>query len=140
MSVTVNPYQGTSGKSGTPLMNTDACAMPTAERPLRVAEFDALFATAVRRAERRGSDVRIHLTGGEGLAERVRGLTGRESSCCSFFTFGIEGNDRDLILDVSVPLARREILDALCRTGPGAVGVSLRINEVAQAAGVNRET
>ena len=95
------------------LLNTDACTMPTAERPLRLAEFDALFATAVRRVERRGGDVRMHLTGGKGLAERVRDLTERESSCCSFFTFGIEGTNQDLTLDVSVPSARQEILDAL---------------------------
>ena len=95
------------------LLNTDACTLPTAERPLRMAEFDALFATAVRRVERRGSDVRIHLTGGAGLVERVRDLTERESSCCSFFTFGIAGTDQDLTLDVSAPPARQEILDAL---------------------------
>jgi len=97
------------------LLNTDACTLPTAERPLRLAEFDALFAKAVRRVERRGSDVRMHLTGGEGLAERVRDLTERESSCCSFFTFGVEGTDQDLALDVSVPPARQEILDALVK-------------------------
>lgn len=29
-----------------------SCTLPTVEQPLRVAEFDALFATAVRSAER----------------------------------------------------------------------------------------
>jgi hypothetical protein len=29
-----------------------ACTLPTAARPLRLAEFDALFATALRRQER----------------------------------------------------------------------------------------
>ncbi|KAB2810990.1 hypothetical protein F9L07_03380 [Pimelobacter simplex] len=95
------------------LLNTDACTMPTAERPLRLAEFDALFASAVRRVERRGRDVRMHLAGEPGLVEQVRDLTERESSCCSFFTFDIRGTDRDLTLDVSVPYARQEILDAL---------------------------
>ena len=28
-------------------ITTDACTLPTAERPMRVAEFDALFAEAV---------------------------------------------------------------------------------------------
>lgn len=87
--------------------------MPTAERPLRLAEFDALFASAVRRVERRGRDVRMHLAGGPGLVERVRDLTERESSCCSFFTFDVQGTDQGLTLDVSVPYARQEILDAL---------------------------
>lgn len=87
--------------------------MPTADRPLRLGEFDALFAAAVRGVERRGSDVRLRLGGERGLAEQVRGLTERETSCCSFFTFGIDGTDEDLTLDISVPPARQEILDAL---------------------------
>lgn len=95
------------------LLTTDACTMPTAERPLRLAEFDELFATAVRTVERRGRDVRLHLTGGGGLVDQVRDLADRETSCCSFFTFGIEGTDEDLTLDISVPPARQDILDAL---------------------------
>ncbi|UYM06374.1 hypothetical protein [Solicola gregarius] len=87
--------------------------MPTAERPLRLTEFDALFASAVRSVERRGDDVRMRLTGEDGLVERVRDLTARETSCCSFFAFTIDGTDQDLTLDVSVPPARRPILDAL---------------------------
>lgn len=95
------------------LLNTDACTMPSAERPRRLAEFDALFATAVRRVERRGSDVRMHLSGEEGLVGKVRDLTARESSCCWFFIFAVDGTDQNLTLDVSVPPARQAILDAL---------------------------
>ena len=95
------------------LMTTDACTMPTAERPLRVAEFDALFVSAVRSVERRGNDVRMHLAGEDGLKEQVRDLTERETSCCSFFNFTLSGTDRDLTLDISVPPARQEILNAL---------------------------
>lgn len=95
------------------LMTTDACTMPTAERTLRLAEFDALFAAAVRSVERRGNDVRMRLVGEEGLAGQVRDLTERETSCCSFFTFAVAGTDDDLTLDISVPAARQEILDAL---------------------------
>jgi hypothetical protein len=95
------------------LLNTDACTMPTAERPLRLAEFDALFAIAVRSVKRRGNDVRMHLAGGEGLVGQVRDLTARETSCCSFFTFTVAGSDQHLTLDVSVPPAHQRILDAL---------------------------
>jgi hypothetical protein len=95
------------------LLTTDACTMPTTERPLRLAEFDALFASSVRSVRRQGNDVRIQFTGMEGLLERVRDLAARETSCCSFFTFTIEGTDQDLTLDISVPPARQEILDAL---------------------------
>ena len=70
-----------------PLLNSDACTLPTAERPLRLAEFDDLFATAVRRVERRDDAVRIHLEGDRGLGAEVRDLTAREARCCSFFSF-----------------------------------------------------
>jgi hypothetical protein len=95
------------------LVTTDACTMPTAARPMRLAEFDALFSEALHRVERRGAGVRLHLAGGEGLPDRVRDLTERESACCSFFTFDITGTHEALVLDISVPPARQEILDAL---------------------------
>ncbi len=95
------------------LLTTDACTLPTAERPLRLAEFDELFTSAVRRVERRGGGVRLHMTGADGLVEQVRDLAARESSCCSFFTFEISGDAQQLRLDVAVPPARQEILDAL---------------------------
>lgn len=87
--------------------------MPTADRPLRLAEFDTLFATAVSRVEHRGNRVRLHLTGGPGLGDRVRDLAARESACCSFFSFAVDGTDADLTLDIAVPAARVEILDGL---------------------------
>lgn len=87
--------------------------MPTAERPLRLAEFDALFARAVRRVERHGTTVRLSLSGEPGLVERVRDLTDRESSCCSFFTFTISGTADDLTLDVTVPRLHQDIVDAM---------------------------
>jgi hypothetical protein len=96
-----------------PLLTTDACTLPTAERPLRLAEFDELFASAVRRVERRGDAVRIHLAGERGLEAEVRDLTDREAGCCSFFRFSIAGTDQELTLDVAVPPLRRDILEAL---------------------------
>lgn len=104
-------------------MSTTACTLPTAERPTRLAEFDALFAEAAREVTRTGDGVRIRLAGTEGLGERVRDLTRRETECCSFFTFAIEGEgegaiegeDADLTLAVSVPAERRDILDALAQ-------------------------
>lgn len=95
------------------LLNVEACTLPTADRPLRLVEFDALFTTAVRRVEHRGHDVRMHLAGPDGLVEQVRDLTERETVCCSFFTFAITGTDHDLTLDITVPPAHHEILDVL---------------------------
>ncbi|WP_406079134.1 hypothetical protein [Micromonospora sp. NBC_00858] len=69
----------------------DACTLPTVEQPLRLAEFDELFATAVRRVETlTATHARMTLIGEAGLtAAAVRDLTARETGCCSFFTFTI---------------------------------------------------
>ena len=94
------------------LMNTDACTLPTAERPLRQAEFDALF-TSARRVTRNELEVELHLVGSAGLRERVEDLAARETACCSFFAFDVEGEDDDLVLRIAVPEERRDILEAL---------------------------
>lgn len=90
-----------------------SCTLPTAGRPLRLAEFDDLFTSSARRVEQHGTTAHIHLNGGTGLTARVRDLTERESSCCSFFTFALEGTDEDLLLSVTVPPEQQEVLDAL---------------------------
>jgi hypothetical protein len=101
------------------LTTTDACTLPTAERPMRLAEFDALFASSARAVTRHEHGARIHLVGGPGLSERVRDLAERETACCSFFTFVVDGQDSDLTLDISVPEGRRELLDALADRAEG---------------------
>jgi hypothetical protein len=97
------------------LMSTEACTLPTVDRPMRLEEFDALFAGAVRRVSHDGDVVRMHLTGPAGLPDRVRDLAERETACCSFFTFAIEGGADDLQLEISVPPERRDVLEALAR-------------------------
>jgi hypothetical protein len=92
----------------------EACTLPTAERPLRVAEFDALFATALRRVDRISDrHARLHLTGPADLDATVRDLTAREVGCCSFFDFTVGGTGNAVILDVEVPAAYVDVLDAL---------------------------
>ena len=98
----------------------DACTLPTAERPLRLAEFDALFATAVRRVDRIGAThARLHLTGPAGLAARVRDLAARESECCSFFTFTTTAHPaadgEAVVLDIEVPAAYADVLASLAQ-------------------------
>ncbi len=95
------------------LLNTDACTMPTAARPLRLAEFDALFAETVTGVERHGSTVRLNMTGPPSLVGRVRDLTERESSCCSFFAFSVGGDVEAVTLEISVPPERETVLEAL---------------------------
>jgi hypothetical protein len=90
----------------------DACTLPTAERPLRLAEFDALFA-AVRTVHRADpTHLTLLLAPGPGRADTARHLTRRESECCSFFTFRVEDGD-PLRLDIAVPPEQVAVLDAL---------------------------
>lgn len=90
------------------------CTLPTAKRPLRVAEFDALFAEALRDLRRTGpTGLRLTLDCTDEVAARVADLVERESGCCSFFTFTV-GRDHDrLLLDVEVPATHVDVLDAL---------------------------
>ena len=98
----------------------DACTLPTVDRPLRLAEFDDLFATAVRQVERiTAHHLRLRLVGSTGLERAVRDLTAREAQCCSFFAFTvIPGETADgaaLTLDIQVPARYAEVLDSLAR-------------------------
>ncbi|MFB4289524.1 hypothetical protein ACBI99_17905 [Nonomuraea sp. ATR24] len=91
-----------------------SCTLPSAEQPLRVAEFDALFADAVRgvaRPER--TRLRLELALSPDNAARAAELAARENGCCSFFTFGLSIAAGSLTLDVAVPAEHVEVLDAL---------------------------
>src|SRR5215468_6731889 len=92
----------------------DACSLPTAERPLRLAEFDDLLG-AVRRRERL-SETHLRLTIAEGMIteDAVRDLTRREAECCSFFDFAVSRTGaREIRLDIEVSGAYANVLDAL---------------------------
>jgi DNA-binding transcriptional MerR regulator len=111
----------------------DACTLPTAERPLRLAEFDDLFATAVRDvATLSPTHARMRLTGPTGLEARIRDLTARETECCSFFTFTVTPSpavDGEVMtLDIEVPPEYADVLGALAgRAGPlDLAGLSAR--------------
>ncbi|MEU7904564.1 hypothetical protein [Actinoplanes sp. NPDC049118] len=98
----------------------DACSLPTAEQPLRLAEFDELFATAVRAVDQvDATHARLHLTGPAGLAATVRDLTARETECCSFFTFTTTpapaADGEAVTLDIEVPAAHADVLASLAQ-------------------------
>ena len=128
----------------------DACTLPTAERPLRLAEFDGLFATAVRGVRALSpTHVRMRLAGPAGLAAQVRDLTARESECCSFFTFTITpdtiapetgggrpaGDGEALALDIEVPAEHADVLGSLAQRASAA-----RLTAGAENLGVDGET
>jgi hypothetical protein len=91
-----------------------ACTLPTVERPVRVAEFDGLFATAVRAVERSGrTRLVLDLEPRPDVAATAAGLVVRETECCSFFTFGLTATGGRLTLEIAVPDAQTAVLDAL---------------------------
>ncbi|OOC53842.1 MULTISPECIES: hypothetical protein [Nocardiopsis] len=91
-----------------------SCTLPTRERPLRAAEWDALFSERLRSLSRpRPLHLRLDLAGGPGVQERVRDLAERESGCCSFFTFTTAPGPGLVGLNVSVDQAHEAVLEAL---------------------------
>ncbi|MFF2652630.1 hypothetical protein [Streptomyces sp. NPDC058045] len=100
-----------------------SCALPTEERPLRVAEWDALFAERLASVSRpQPLLLRLDLAGGEGVEDRVRDLVERESGCCSFFTFTTTPGQDAIRLDISVDQAHGPVLDALAARTSAARG------------------
>jgi len=93
----------------------EACTLPSAEQPLRLAEFDALFTAAIRGGQRLGPrHLRVTLEGGADLAESVRDLADRETQCCAFFTFTVDAPQPGVVqLDIEVPAGHIDVLDAL---------------------------
>jgi hypothetical protein len=91
-----------------------ACTLPTADRPLRVAEFDELFATSLRGLDRHEpAALRITLEPTPEIAARTADLMVRETGCCSFFTFSLVTTGDGLRLDIAVTETQLEVLDAL---------------------------
>ncbi|MFI7213479.1 hypothetical protein [Micromonospora maritima] len=93
----------------------DACTLPTTQRPLRLAEFDTLFRDALLAVDRPSArHLRLRLDGAGHVERTARDLTARESACCAFFTFDLaRTDDGALTLDIRVPTAHTDVLDAL---------------------------
>ncbi|MGW5574172.1 hypothetical protein ACWEVD_23510 [Nocardia thailandica] len=111
--MTISPAQGDWVPS--------ACTLPTAEQPIRIAEFDQLFSEAVHTSRRPGP-TRLELLLDPGAEARARDLAGRESSCCSFFTFDFDAGDGELVMGVGVPAAYVEVLDAFAARVTASAG------------------
>ena len=101
----------------------EACTLPSADRPLRVADFDALFAAHLLRVERPAvTAARLVLAGGAGVADRVQRLADSESSCCTFFDFTVTSRHGEVVLDVAVPAAYSDVLAGLVSRAAAALG------------------
>lgn len=86
--------------------------MPSGQQPLRLAEFDYLFATALL-AQQRLSPTELRWRLDPTAEATARDLIDRESSCCSFFSFTLAADTGTLCLDVQVTVAHVDVLDAL---------------------------
>ena len=91
-----------------------SCSLPSQDRPLRVAEFDALFAAHLSDVSRI-SDTTVELTllGGDAVADATRDLADRETACCSFFSFGVHAEGQTVRVRVDVPPNHTDVLAAL---------------------------
>ena len=99
----------------------EACTLPTVDRPVRLAEFDDLFATALR-GQQRLSPTLLRWRLDPAAEPAARELARRESSCCSFFSFDFAADGDAVRLDVRVPAAQVAVLDALA--GRAAAGTA----------------
>jgi hypothetical protein len=93
-----------------------ACTLPSAQQPVRAAEWDEVFAHSVRRVTRTSStSLELDLVGDPAP---VWELAMRETDCCSFFDFTLNGST----LRIEVPAQHADVLSALAAmadSGPG---------------------
>jgi len=101
----------------------EACTLPTAERPLRAADFDAVFAATVRGLDRIGpTRLRLDLEPSPQAAARMAELAAAETGCCSFFTFALTATGGALTLDITVPQQYAPVLAALADRAVAVAG------------------
>ncbi|GAA4687825.1 hypothetical protein APR04_006014 [Promicromonospora umidemergens] len=95
-------------------VDVQACTLPTVERPLRLAEFYAVFADhLVDVTEQSATSAALHFIGGDDVSATLADLTARESQCCSFFEFELTDDNDSARLAVNVPPAHADVLTAL---------------------------
>ena len=100
----------------------EACTLPTAEQPVRVAEFDELFRRALVEVARDGEGRAVlTLRGGAAALETVRDLTARETACCSFFAFEVTADEELVRLAVAVPPGQVAALHGLVARAEAAL-------------------
>jgi hypothetical protein len=100
----------------------DACTLPTADRPVRLAQFDTLFDNDVTDVHRSAPDrALLTLRTDPATAVRVADLCVRETACCSFFEFTLAATGGHLTLTVATPPEHRAVLDAFVKRAAGAV-------------------
>jgi hypothetical protein len=87
------------------------CTLPTEERPLRVGEFDDVFAHVL--GTERVRPTRLDLVIPVDIEAAARDLARRESECCSFFTFEFDSAGVEIVMHIAVPPGQIAVLDAI---------------------------
>ena len=100
------------GQSTDLLRQLEVCTLPTVERPLRIAEFSDLFATAAGDVRRVSPTEAVVMMPG-GMLAMARSLAARETNCCSFFEFKVEAVRDRTIMAIRVPERYTDVLSAL---------------------------
>src|SRR5688572_5055101 len=112
--MTRRAMRGVASMTGPPEWVPQSCTLPTEEQPLRLAEWDALFATQTVAPYRPDPlRVRLELPPGAHCEERTRDLAARENGCCSFFGFTVTGSPEGVVLDIAVGEEHEAVLRAL---------------------------
>jgi hypothetical protein len=117
-------HEGSAADGGSSWVETTSCTLPTAEQPVRVAEFDDLFGTAVRAVERIDATT-LRLVLDASARDRARDLAARETTCCSFFSFDLTpAGDGRVAMRVGVPAAHVAVLDGFAARAASAAGLT----------------
>lgn len=97
--------------------------LPTVEQPLRVGEFERLFAEALTSVAARpdGRSLRVVLTDDPGVYEMAADLAARESECCSFFLFNVTRGSGAVTMDVRVDEPHIDVLRGIERMARAAL-------------------
>jgi hypothetical protein len=100
----------------------DACTLPTVGQPVRVAEFDELFAERLTATQHPApTSARFVLAGQREVSARAQELADRETGCCSFFTFDVTvTGPSSFEIAVTVPHGRADVLAALVERAEAA--------------------
>jgi hypothetical protein len=89
----------------------EACTLPTAEQPLRRAEFDELFANDVLAIRRESPQrLRLELRAEPETASRAAALAVKETGCCAFFTFDLAIADGAVSLRIETDPTHEAVL------------------------------
>lgn len=104
----------------------DSCKLPTAEQPVRVAEFDRFFADSVRRTDR-PARTRLELLLNADAEAAGRELSAHESGFCSLFAFTFEAAGTGPVMRIEVPESQRSKSSTRWRRGwtPRSAGIDV---------------